>query len=536
MIELDSSTPSVAASQAATSNPHRARADRGAESPSAFAQLGLSSSLVRQVARAGYDAPTPIQAEAIPPLLKGRDVLGCAQTGTGKTAAFALPILDRLVSGRRKAGRPARGSGPAPIRALVLAPTRELAAQIRDSFETYGADSGLRAFAIFGGVSKGPQVSALRRGIDVLVATPGRLLDLMGEGVVRLGDVSTFVLDEADRMLDMGFVNDVRRISRALPEQRQTLLFSATMPREIEALARSLLQDPVRIAVDPVASTGEPIAQSVCFVETKRKVALLLELLDRGEVESALVFTRTKHMANRLSQKLERAGVQADAIHGNKSQAARERALASLKAGRTRVVVATDVAARGIDVKDLSHVVNYELPVDAESYVHRVGRTGRAGRTGVALSLCASDERSRLRAIERLTGQKIRVEALPEGFDPGEPSAAPSDGGRGRTGGRPGAGRGNRSRTARGNGAARQGRGSGAGRSNGGGREGRAQTSGDRGRRSQAADTRGNGSDATRGARRNGSGATRGNRPNTSSAKRSSRPGSRSARRRPEAR
>jgi ATP-dependent RNA helicase RhlE len=377
--------------------------------PRGFSALALADSLREAVAAAGYREPTPIQREAIPHVVAGRDLLGCAQTGTGKTAAFALPILHRLLDEGRSSDRPV-------IRALILAPTRELAAQIGASFARYGKGSGLRGLVVFGGVSKLPQTQALRRGVDILVATPGRLLDLMNDGAAQLGSVRTFVLDEADRMLDMGFIQDVRRITRALPRERQTLLFSATMPREIQELADRILVDPVRLAVDPVASTCEPIAQSVYFVETRRKVALLQRLLGEAGVDRALVFTRTKRAASRLAQQLAKAGVVADAIHGNKSQPARERALAGFKSGRTRVVVATDIAARGIDVKDISHVINFELPMEAESYVHRVGRTGRAGASGIALSFCSAEERPRLTAIERLTGRILERRELPAGM------------------------------------------------------------------------------------------------------------------------
>jgi ATP-dependent RNA helicase RhlE len=375
----------------------------------AFDRLGLRPALREAVRAAGYGEPTPIQLEAIPHVLAGRDVLGCAQTGTGKTAAFALPILQQLLAEPRSERRPA-------IRALVLAPTRELAAQIGESFRRYGARSGLRHCVVFGGVGKGPQIDALRRGVDVLVATPGRLLDLLRDRRLALGQVRCFVLDEADRMLDMGFIHDVRRIARELPEERQTLLFSATLPREIQELAGRLLVDPVRVAVDPVASTALPIEQSVYFVDASRKVDLLLRLLDGGEVDRALVFTRTKRGANRLAGQLERARVAVAAIHGNKSQPARERALEGLKRGRTRVVVATDIAARGLDVKGLSHVINFDLPQDPESYVHRVGRTGRAGASGVALSLCSTAERPLLLAIERLTRRRLERRAPPAGL------------------------------------------------------------------------------------------------------------------------
>ena len=365
-------------------------------SPIGFADLGLAQPLHEAIKAAGYREPTPIQKEAIPRILAGQDVLGCAQTGTGKTAAFALPILHGLLSQKNCEKRP-------PIRTLVLAPTRELAVQIGDSFRKYGTRSQLRQHVVYGGVSKVPQIRALRRGVDVLVATPGRLLYLMNGGEICFKQVQYFVLDEADRMLDMGFIHDVRRITKALPKKRQTMLFGATLPPEIRELASHILTDPVRVAVDPVASTCEPIAQSVYFVEARKKGDLLLSLLEEGDIDRALVFTRTKHGANRLAQKLVLARVPTAAIHSNKSQAARERALDGFKRGRTRVVVATDVAARGIDVKGLSHVVNFDLPNDPESYVHRVGRTGRAGATGVAISFCAAGERPYLSAIERLT-------------------------------------------------------------------------------------------------------------------------------------
>lgn len=389
---------------------------------SPFRDLALAGSLQKAVEKVGYTNPTPIQREAIPLLLDDRDVLGCAQTGTGKTAAFALPILHHLMR-RRPAG------GRREIRALVLAPTRELAAQIGDSFDRYAAGSGLRSLVVFGGVGKAPQIRALKRGVDVLVATPGRLLDLMSEGVAPLESVRHVVLDEADRMLDMGFIHDIRRVMAKVPEDRQTMLFSATIPPEIEAMAQQFLREPERIAVDPVSSTCEPIEQSVYFVDSKQKTALLVELLRDGEIDRALIFTRTKHGANRLAQKLTKRDIPASAIHGNKSQSARERTLAGLRTGETRVVVATDLASRGLDVKGLSHVVNYDLPNEPESYVHRVGRTGRAGESGIAVALCSADERPYLQAIERLTGRKlIRRSVEDHGLEPAaaEPSAKPS--------------------------------------------------------------------------------------------------------------
>jgi ATP-dependent RNA helicase RhlE len=366
-----------------------------------FEDLRLIEPLVRAVRGEGYLRPTPIQQRAIPHVLAGRDLLACAQTGTGKTAAFALPILQRLAT--------TAAASPSGIRVLVLSPTRELAAQIGQSFATYGAHTGISHTVVFGGVGQDAQVRALRSGKTLLVATPGRLLDLMGQGLVRLRDVGILVLDEADRMLDMGFLPDVRRIIAAVPRQRQTLLFSATMPRDIEALAANILIDPIRVEVTPVATTAERIAQSVHFVGREAKRPLLERLLADPAATRTLVFTRTKHGANRVAAQLERAGIRAAAIHGNKSQGARERALATFKAGTTRVLVATDIAARGIDVDGVSHVVNYDLPDVAESYVHRIGRTARAGAEGIAVSFCDPEERRLLRDIERLIRMPIPV-------------------------------------------------------------------------------------------------------------------------------
>ena len=382
--------------QGRNDRPTQGRNDRPT-SESAFAALGLSRRLCDAVSAAGYETPTPIQIEAIPSVLEGRDLLGCAQTGTGKTAAFALPILHHLAARRGK------------LRVLVLAPVRELAAQIGASFGMYGRGSGLRHHVVFGGVGKGPQLKALRSGLDILVATPGRLLDLMGDGVVDLSNITHLVLDEADRMLDMGFIRDVRRIVGEIPRERQTLFFSATMPNEIRKLARNILRDPLHVAVDPVASTCEPTSQAVYFVEKQQKLHLLMQMLhDRAfEIDRALVFTRTKHGANKVARRLSGASIAATAIHGNKSQSARERALDSFKRGRLRVLVATDIAARGIDIKELSHVINYDLPNEPEAYVHRVGRTGRAGLTGAAISFCASEERPFLRDIEKLTKRRL---------------------------------------------------------------------------------------------------------------------------------
>jgi ATP-dependent RNA helicase RhlE len=367
-----------------------------------FAELDLMAPLLQAVAAEGYTTPTPIQQQAIPHILARRDLLGCAQTGTGKTAAFALPILQRLATAPGLSGKPR-------IRALVLTPTRELAAQIAQSFSTYGRGLGLRHAVVFGGVGCGPQISLLRRGLDVLVATPGRLLDLASQGALDLRHLEVFVLDEADRMLDMGFLPDVRRVLALLPSNRQTLLFSATMPADIAALAAKILRDPVRVAVSPVASTVETVTQSVYFVERGAKRALLEHVLRDPSLDRVLVFARTKHGANRIASQLEQARICAAAIHGNKSQGARTRALEDFRQGSTRVLVATDIAARGIDVEGISHVINFDLPEVAESYVHRIGRTARAGATGVAFSFCDPGERPLLRDIERLIRMRVPV-------------------------------------------------------------------------------------------------------------------------------
>ena len=367
-----------------------------------FNELQLIAPLLRAVADEGYVEPTPIQRECIPHVLEGRDLLGCAQTGTGKTAAFALPMLQHFAS------KPAP-RGKRPIRALVLTPTRELASQVAESFATYGRGLGLRVTVVFGGVGQNPQVIELRRGIDVLVATPGRLLDLASQGEVDFGRLEVFVLDEADRMLDMGFLPDVRRIIKMLPSQRQTLLFSATMPNDIRDLAGHILINPVHVAVTPVASTAEKIEQSVFFVAKGNKRALLEHVLQEPSMDRVLVFTRTKHGANRVVKDLTKAQIPALAIHGNKSQGARERALTQFKNGETRVLVATDIAARGLDVESISHVVNFDLPEVAESYVHRIGRTARAGAGGMAFSFCDADEQPLLRAIERLIRIRVSV-------------------------------------------------------------------------------------------------------------------------------
>jgi len=368
-------------------------------SASAFADLGLLPALVAAVAAEGYVTPTPVQSRAIPHVVEGRDLLGCAQTGTGKTAAFVLPMLQRL-SAKPRTGR---------IRALVLAPTRELAAQIGERTGAYGKNLGLRHTVVYGGVGQRPQEDALRAKPDILIATPGRLLDLMEQGFVKLDAVEIFVLDEADRMLDMGFIHDVRRVIRVVPTKRQTLLFSATMPPVIAELSRSILIDPIRVDVVPQATTAEKIDQIVYHVPKSGKRALLERVLLGADVVRTIVFTRTKHGANRLVEQLDRAGIRAAAIHGNKSQGARERALEGFRDGSIPVLVATDLAARGIDVDGISHVVNYDLPNVPEQYVHRIGRTARAGAEGRAIAFCDEDEKGLLRDIEKLIRQRIVV-------------------------------------------------------------------------------------------------------------------------------
>jgi len=369
---------------------------------SSFSQLEIIEPIRRALHTEGYTVPTPIQAQAIPLLLAGRDLLGCAQTGTGKTAAFAIPILTRLAGTARREGL----RGP---RALVLAPTRELASQIGESFATYGRHLPLRHVVVFGGVGQKPQVDGIRRGAEILVATPGRLLDLMQQGHVRLDGVEALVLDEGDRMLDMGFIQPIRRIVAAVPRQRQTMLFSATLPPDIVALASGMLHNPATVSVTPTASTAEKVSQWVLHVQTNNKRNLLAEVLRDRAMARVLVFTRTKHGANRVAEHLNRGGVCTEAIHGNKSQSARERALAGFKKGNVRVLVATDIASRGIDVDGITHVINFEIPNEPESYVHRIGRTGRAGAAGIALSFCDPSERTFLRDIERLTRARLRV-------------------------------------------------------------------------------------------------------------------------------
>jgi len=367
-----------------------------------FADLGIVEPICRALAAEGYETPTPIQLQAIPSLLQGRDLLGLAQTGTGKTAAFALPIIQKLAHDQTK--RTPRGA-----RALILAPTRELAIQIDESLAVYGRNLHLSHTVIFGGVSQLRQVKAMANGVDILVATPGRLLDLMNQRHVKLADTKILVLDEADRMLDMGFVNDVKKIIATMPRERHSLLFSATMPKSIESLAAEILRSPVRVEVTPEVVTVDRIEQHVLFVDQKRKRELLAKLLENPDLSRVIIFTRTKHCANRVSEQLEKGGVPSEAIHGNKSQGARQRALEQFRNGQARVLVATDIAARGIDVDGITHVINFELPNEPESYVHRIGRTARAGTSGIALSFCDASERSYLKQIERLTRRTLQV-------------------------------------------------------------------------------------------------------------------------------
>ena len=371
-----------------------------------FEELGLVPPLLKALAAEGYTAPTPIQLQAIPFALAGRDVQGIAQTGTGKTAAFALPILQRLAANPKRVG-------PGGCRVLVLSPTRELASQIADSFRVYGKFMNLKSTVMFGGVPKGRQARAMQMGVDILVATPGRLMDHMQDRTVRLDQVEILVLDEADHMLDLGFIVPIRRIVQQIPAQHQTLFFSATMPGEIGGLAGQMLKNPAHVAVTPVATTAERVEQHVIMVETSRKRAVLFDLLMGPAAGRTLVFTRTKHGADRVVKYLEESGLAAAAIHGNKSQGQRERALSDFRAGKCRVLIATDIAARGIDVDAVTHVINYDLPNVAESYVHRIGRTARAGATGVAISLCDGEERAFLRGIEKLIRAKVAVMVPP---------------------------------------------------------------------------------------------------------------------------
>jgi ATP-dependent RNA helicase RhlE len=368
-----------------------------------FTDLKIIEPILKALKGEGYIQPTPIQEQSIPILLRGKDLLGCAQTGTGKTAAFAVPILQHLYLNNQ------RNNGPRRIRALIVTPTRELAIQIADSFTAYGKFTGIKNTVIFGGVKQGAQTDILRKGVDVLVATPGRLLDLMQQGFISLRDIEYFVLDEADRMLDMGFIHDIRKIIAKLPERRQSLFFSATMPPDIVQLSRKILGNPEKVTVKPEQTTAEKVEQAVYFVSKKGKVKLLIHLLKTEDIGSALVFSRTKHGANKIVKLLDKADIGASAIHGNKSQGARQLALANFKSGHTRVLVATDIAARGIDIDELSHVINYDLPNIPETYVHRIGRTGRAGASGIALSFCDGEEKAYLKDIQKLIAQNIPV-------------------------------------------------------------------------------------------------------------------------------
>jgi ATP-dependent RNA helicase RhlE len=419
-----------------------------------FSDLGLIEPLVRAVAAEGYDTPTPVQAAAIPVAVRGRDVLGVAQTGTGKTAAFTLPILQLIDASRER-------TAPHAPRALILTPTRELAIQIGESIRTYGRYLRVSHTVVFGGVGQNPQVSAMRRGVDILVATPGRLLDLIDQGHIDLGLIEFFVLDEADRMLDMGFIRDVKHVVAEIPQRRQTLFFSATMPQAITGLASELLKNPEHIEIKPAATTAERVSQRVLFVDKSNKRELLHDLFNDPALDRAIVFTRTKHGANKVAKYLGQRGIGSDAIHGNKSQTARQKALDGFKAGKTRVLVATDIASRGIDVDDVSHVINFDLPNEPESYVHRIGRTARAGSDGIALSFCDDSEVAYLHAIEHIIRQKVDVDAEHAFHDdriarshangPARGNGGGGRGSNGRSGGRSGGGRG-------------QGRGNGAGR------------------------------------------------------------------------
>lgn len=428
-----SSTPSSASTSAAKTAPR---------STGGFESLGLIEPILRAVKSEGYENPTPIQEQSIAPILDGRDMLGCAQTGTGKTAAFALPMLQRLLGPDGLEALSHEGNKSAPkqaplVRALILAPTRELALQISDSFKTYGKHLPLRTAVVFGGVGIEPQITTIRRGIDILVATPGRLIDLMERRVVTFQNLEILVLDEADRMLDMGFIHDIKRILKVLPLKRQNLLFSATIPKEVQGLIDSILHNPVTVKVTPVSSTSDQVEQRVYHVGRADKKQLLLHILDTENVTRALVFTRTKHNANKLEQFLSESGVQAAAIHGNKSQSARQRALDGFKAGKIRILVASDIAARGIDVDAISHVINFEMPNEPETYVHRIGRTGRAEARGVAMSFCDYEEQRYVATIERMTRKDIPV-VTDHPFTAGANAPVPprQDGRRGSGGGR----------------------------------------------------------------------------------------------------
>jgi len=368
-----------------------------------FENLNLIEPILKALKTEGYTTPTPIQEQSIPIILERKDLLGCAQTGTGKTAAFAIPILQILEGGK------IYDKGPRAIKCLILTPTRELAIQIGDSFAAYGRHTGMKHAVIFGGVSQGSQVSALKSGVDILIATPGRLLDLINQKFVHLHYLKIFVLDEADRMLDMGFIHDVKKIITKIPQKRQTLFFSATMPDEIQKLANTILVNPEKVEVTPVSSTADTIDQSLFFVEKNDKKKLLIHILNDKSIKSALIFSRTKHGADKITKDLIKAGIKTEAIHGNKSQNARQKALSNFKSGQIKALIATDIAARGIDIDELSHVINFELPNIPETYVHRIGRTGRAGSSGIAYSFCDEEEMEYLKDIQKLIGREIPI-------------------------------------------------------------------------------------------------------------------------------
>jgi ATP-dependent RNA helicase RhlE len=370
-----------------------------------FKELGVIDPIIKALEAEGYEQPTPIQEQAIPILMRGKDLLGCAQTGTGKTAAFAIPILQHLILDRQM------NNGRHQIRSLIVTPTRELAIQIAESFTVYGRFTGIKNTVIFGGVKQRAQTQALQQGVDVLIATPGRLLDLMNQGYISLKAIKYFVLDEADRMLDMGFVHDIKKIIAHLPTQRQSLFFSATMPKEIVELSGKILGNPEKVVINPEQTTAEKVEQSVFFVSKSAKPKLLIHLLQTSAIDSAIVFSRTKHGANKIVKELAKADIMANAIHGNKSQGARQQALGDFKSGRTNVLVATDIASRGIDIEELSHVINYDLPNIPETYVHRIGRTGRANASGIAISFCDHEEVDYLKDIQKLIERKIPIVA-----------------------------------------------------------------------------------------------------------------------------
>lgn len=391
-----------------------------------FNELDIAEPILKAICEKGYSEPTSIQQQGIPAILQGKDIIGIAQTGTGKTAAFAIPIIQHLITSKpqqkennengdlpsrreRKGRQHVKAKAQQPIRALILTPTRELAMQISDCFSDYGKYTNLTYTAIFGGVNQRPQTDKLRKGVDILIATPGRLLDLIGQGEIKLSLVTHFVLDEADRMLDMGFIGDVKRLLPILPKKRQTLFFSATFPKTVESLSRSILYNPINVEVTPVSSAVDTVEQNIYYVEKNDKKWLLISVLKEAYDKSVLVFSRTKHGADNIAKTLKKAGIQSEAIHGNKSQAQRQKALSGFKSGKIKVMVATDIAARGIDIKELQIVINYDLPDAAETYVHRIGRTGRAGQSGIALTFCSHEEYDKVKDIQKLTGKKLAM-------------------------------------------------------------------------------------------------------------------------------